>query len=82
MNVKKIVSEIVERLVGEFKTEENIEKINNDIVDPLIKYAINNKLKSIINNISFYVILVTVILVVILIISIITLTLQIQKKTT
>ena len=82
MNVKKIVSEIVERFVGEFKTEENIEKINNDIVDPLIKYAVNNKLKSIINSIYFYIIILTIIIIMILVVSIITLALQIQKKTT
>ena len=35
MNVKKIVKDIVEKFVGELKSEENIEKINNDIFDLL-----------------------------------------------
>ena len=82
MNVKKIVTEIVERLVGEFKSDENIEKINNDIVDPLIKYAFNNKLKYIINNIYFYIVVLTTIIVMILVIVIIILALQFQKKNT
>lgn len=82
MNVKKIVKDIVEKFVGELKSEENIEKINNDIFDPIIKYTVNNKLKSIINNIYFYIIVLTIIIIMILVISIIILVLNLQIKAT
>ena len=66
MNVKKIVTDIVQRLVGEIKSEENIQKINNDIVDPIIRYTVNTKLRSIINIIYFYIVILTAIIVIIL----------------
>ena len=39
MNLQKFTSDILVKILKEVKKEENISKIHNQLIDPLIKYA-------------------------------------------
>ena len=40
MSLKNITSQLIERFITETKKKENVEKIQHNLIDPLIKYTI------------------------------------------
>tara|TARA_Y100001970_G_C14156885_1_gene816092 strand:- start:694 stop:924 length:231 start_codon:yes stop_codon:yes gene_type:complete len=40
MSLKKLVPELIDKLVVEFKKKENVDKVKCLIIDPLIRYSI------------------------------------------
>ena len=40
MVVSKVVSELIEKCIVEFKKEENMERINKNVIDPLIYHLL------------------------------------------
>lgn len=39
MNISKITKEILEKILGEIKKDENMHKIHSNLIDPLVGYT-------------------------------------------
>lgn len=72
MVIKKLTTEIIDKIIVEFKKEENRNKINTYIIDPTIYY--------ILDRLYPYIFITATIFILIFIITIMTLLLTFKKK--
>ena len=42
MSIKNLTSQLIEKIIKEFKKQDNVDKIKKVVIDPLIKYSIES----------------------------------------